>query len=112
MIISAGRRNGKTLEMLKQAMKENELLGEALKNARREIAMLKSENKEQKEQLEKYPVREDLKTLVDQYTGRIIDITICGCKRIIDAYKDGEDKIEAEEVKKAIDRLKESEEEK
>lgn len=43
MIISAGRRNGKTLEMLKQAMKENELLGEALKNARREIAKLKRE---------------------------------------------------------------------
>lgn len=44
MIISTGRRNGKTQEMLKQAMKENELLGEALKNARREIAKLKREN--------------------------------------------------------------------
>ena len=44
MIISVGRRNGKTQEMLKQAMKENELLGEALKNARREIAKLKREN--------------------------------------------------------------------
>lgn len=44
MIICTGRRNGKTQEMLKQAMKENELLGEALKNARREIAKLKREN--------------------------------------------------------------------
>lgn len=44
MIIRTGRRNGKTQEMLKQAMKENELLGEALKNARREIAKLKREN--------------------------------------------------------------------
>ena len=44
MIISTGRRNGKTQEMLKQAMKENELLGEALKNARREIAKLKRKN--------------------------------------------------------------------
>ena len=49
MIISTGRRNGKTQEMLKQAMKENELLGEALKNARKEIAKLKSENKKLKE---------------------------------------------------------------
>lgn len=44
MIICTGRRNGKTQEMLKQAMKENELLGEALKNARREIEKLKREN--------------------------------------------------------------------
>ena len=88
---------------------EKAIYGRGYKEGVKEYKRLKKENEKLKEQLEKYPRREELKTLVDKYTERIIDTTICGCKRIIDVYKDGEDKVDAEEVKKAIDGLKESE---
>lgn len=112
MNISTGRRNGKTLEMLKQAMKENELLGKALENARQEIATLKSENKKKKEQLEKCVKVEKVEALIRRNTKNTISLTIWGCKEVIDICKDSEGKVYAETLKKAIDRLKESEDKK
>lgn len=116
MIISAGRRNGKTQEMLKQAMKENELLGEALKNARREIAKLKREKAELRSQAQTAEKRtweqakENIAQGIKQHTKVIANMTLDTAKEVINIYKDSEGKVDAEKVKKAMDRLKEGDE--
>ena len=115
MIISTGRRNGKTKEMLKQAIKENELLGEALKNARQEIAKLKREKAELRSQAQTAEKRiweqakEDIAQGIKKHTKVIANMTLDTAKEVVNIYKDSEGKVDAEKVMKAMDRLKESE---
>lgn len=91
MIISTEKRNGKTQEMLKQAMKENELLGEALKNARQEIAKLKRENASLKANKDKIRAEIDKARYIDKDTRICKNALARGLEaamQIIDKYKE------------------------
>jgi hypothetical protein len=58
---------------------------------------------------EKGPTVSKVEALLKRHTKKMVSATIWGCKEVIDIHKDSEGKVDAEEVKKALDRLKESE---